>query len=270
MLIPDRDAARPGETGRLDPPAGCRNLCTAPRAHGASEAQSPSEPRLPTHAAPVSQSKHPLNSPPSRPGGPTIGILGGIASGKSAAARQLAGPKGVVIDADHHARAALNSPEVVQELVAAFGEGILGPDGAPDRPAIAARVFADPDAKRRLESWIHPAVRARMRAELDDARVTGRRPIVLDVPLLLENDAHHGLVQECDFLVYVDSDPAARDARAVENRGWKPGEVARREDTQLPQSAKRARARYVIDNRGELSELESAVEAILTAEGLRE
>lgn len=210
-----------------------------------------------------------MNSSSSRRGGPTIGILGGIASGKSAAARRLAGESGVVIDADHHARAALNSPEVVRELISAFGEGVLDTNGAPDRTAIAKLVFADPDAKRRLESWIHPAVRARMRAELDDARAAGRGPIVLDVPLLLENDAHHGLVRECDFLVYVDSDAASRDARAVANRGWQPGEVARREDTQLPQDAKRARARYVIDNRGELSELESAVEAILTAEGLR-
>lgn len=211
-----------------------------------------------------------MNNLSSRRGGPTIGILGGIASGKSLAARLLAGPGGVVIDADLHAREALNSPAVVRELVQAFGEGVLAADGTPNRAAIAERVFRDPDAKRRLESWIHPAVRARMRRELDDARATGRGPIVLDVPLLLENDAHHGLVQECDFLVYVDSDPDVRDARAVANRGWQPGEVARREDTQLPQSAKRARARYVIDNRGELSELESAAREILAAEGLRE
>lgn len=196
-------------------------------------------------------------------------MLGGIASGKSLAARLLAGSDGVVIDADRHARAALQSPELGARLVEAFGAGVLGPDGAPDRAAIAERVFRDPEAKRRLESWIHPSVRARMRAELDDARAAGRGPIVLDVPLLLENDAHHGLVQECDFLVYVDSEPDVRDARAVANRGWEPGEVARRESTQLPQSAKRARARYVIDNRGEPSELESAVREILAAEGLR-
>ncbi|MCB9903571.1 MAG: dephospho-CoA kinase [Planctomycetes bacterium] len=210
-----------------------------------------------------------MNSLPPRRGGPTIGVLGGIASGKSLAARLLAGSDGVVIDADRHARAALQSPELGARLVEAFGAGVLGPDGAPDRAAIAERVFRDPEAKRRLESWIHPSVRARMRAELDDARAAGRGPIVLDVPLLLENDAHHGLVQECDFLVYVDSEPDVRDARAVANRGWEPGEVARRESTQLPQSAKRARARYVIDNRGEPSELESAVREILAAEGLR-
>jgi len=202
-------------------------------------------------------------------GGPTIGILGGIASGKSAAGRLLAGSSGSVIDADHHARAALGSPAVIARLREAFGPAVIAPDGTPDRAAIAAHVFRDPAAKQQLESWIHPAVRERMRAELDEARAAGRGPIVLDVPLLLENDAHHGLVQECDFLVFVDSDAGARDQRAVRDRGWKPGEVARREDTQLPLETKRARARYVIDNRGEFPELESAIEDILVAEGLR-
>jgi len=199
----------------------------------------------------------------------TIGILGGIASGKSAVGRLLAGSGGVVIDADHHARAALNSPEVVRELVSAFGRKMIGPDGLPDRAAIAERVFGDPKAKRQLENWIHPAVRERMRVDLDEARAAKRSPIVLDVPLLLENDAQHGLVQECDFLVFVDSEPGTRDARAVRNRNWQAGEVARREATQLPLETKRARARHVVENDGELSELESAVEAILTAEGLR-
>ena len=210
-----------------------------------------------------------MSAPPRPSTPPVVGVLGGIASGKSAVAALLAGPDGVVIDADRHARAALASPEVVAQLREAFGAGVLDADGAPDRAAIAARVFGDPEAKRLLESWIHPAVRDRMRAELDAARAAGRGPIVLDVPLLLENDAHHGLVRECDFLVFVDADAAERDARAVRRRGWAPGEVARREATQLPLETKRARARYVIENRGALSELESAVGEILAAEGVR-
>jgi dephospho-CoA kinase len=79
---------------------------------------------------------------------------------------------------------------------------------------------------------------------------------VLDLPLLLENDDQHELVRECDILVFVDADPAAREARARAARGWGAGEVARREAAQMPLDAKRARADDVHKNRGDLALLE--------------
>ena len=197
-----------------------------------------------------------------------IGVLGGIASGKSEVARQLAGERGVVIDADALARAELGSPRVVAELRARFGPEVLGPDGLPDRVKLAERVFKDPEARRALEEWIHPAVRARIAADLSAARAEGRSPIVLDVPLLLENDGQHGLVKECDFLVFVDADPGLRDRRATERRGWPSGEVARRESAQLPLAEKRARAKHVISNEAGLGELTARVQELLQAEGL--
>jgi dephospho-CoA kinase len=197
-----------------------------------------------------------------------IGVLGGIASGKSAVARMLAGERGVVIDADALAREALESAEVVARIRAELGPELIGEDGRPDREAVARRVFGSPEARKRLEGWIHPLVRERIRAGLAEARSAGRSPAVLDVPLLLENDAQHGLAGLCDFLVFVDADPALRERRAVERRSWKPGEVARRERTQMPLAEKRAKARYVIENDAGLDELAAAVARVRRAESL--
>lgn len=202
--------------------------------------------------------------PPNRPRRSLVlGVLGGIAAGKSAAARLLAGPRGVVVDADRLAREVLDSAEVQTALRADFGPEIA-PVGRPvDRARLGALVFADPDARRRLESLTHPRVRARVRRLLDEARQAGAPRIVLDVPLLLENDAQHGLVRECDVLVFVDADARAREERARSSRGWAPGEVARREAAQMPLEAKRARAQHVLVNSGDLAALERDVTRLL-------
>lgn len=208
-------------------------------------------------------------SPPERPPESIVlGVLGGIASGKSAAARFLAGSGGVVLDADDISRAVLAEPATAIWLREAFGEGVLDPEGRPDREAIGRVVFADEAARKRLEGWIHPAVRARIREGLEEARAAGRSPIVLDVPLLLENDADHGLAGECAFLVYIETDAEERDRRAQERRGWAQGEVARRERVQIPQAEKRKRARYVVENRAGLEELEASLREVLDAERL--
>jgi dephospho-CoA kinase len=194
-----------------------------------------------------------------------IGVLGGIASGKSAAARLLAGERGVVIDADHLAREVLDSQEGRSELLRAFGPSVLAPDGSPDRAALARRVFASAADKARLESFTHPAIRARIRAALDEARSRKVPRVVLDVPLLLENDSQHGLVEQCDVLVFVDAPVSLREARACMQRAWPAGEVARREALQLALSEKRARADYVIENRTNLADLARAVAPVLAA-----
>ena len=188
--------------------------------------------------------------------------LGGVASGKSLVARLLAGAEGRVLCADALAREALESPAVVSRIREAFGEGVLDGSGRPDREALAALVFADPEARRRLEGWTHPAVRARILEGLAEARAAGIPLVVLDVPLLLENDAQHGLVSQCTALVFVDVSDAERDRRARDERRWKPGEVARREAAQLPLSEKRKRADFVIRNEGSEEQLERAVRAV--------
>jgi dephospho-CoA kinase len=185
-----------------------------------------------------------------------IGLVGGIAAGKSAVATAFAARGLHRIDADEHARAAALEPAVCAELAATFGEGVLR-DGRPDRAALARLVFADAGARQRLEAILHPRIRARILAELDAARDAGHS-VLLDAPLLLEG----GLVAWCDRVVFVDAPLALRQARA-QGRGWDDGELARREAAQLPLDQKRARASAVIDNGRDLAHVTAQVDALL-------
>ncbi len=197
-----------------------------------------------------------------------IGVLGGIASGKSYVAELLAGSEGLVLNADTIAREVLLTPETSTWLANSFGPQVLGVDGRANREALGALVFSDSGAREKLEGWILPVVRERLRAGLAEARTTGSSPIVLDVPLLLEHEADHGLTKECDFLVYIETDAEDRDRRAQERRGWSAGEVARRERAQIPLEEKKARAQYVVENRAGIAELQARVSEILEAENL--
>ena len=197
-----------------------------------------------------------------------LGLVGGIASGKSTVARLLSGPEGWVIDADALAHEVLDSPEVVERVRERFGAGAVGPEGRVERAFLAARVFApgaDPAARRELEDWIHPRVRARILGLLSEAQAAGVARVVLDVPLLLESA--QALLTRCDAVILVDSSEEDRDRRARESRGWPPGEVARRESTQMPLDEKRRRADHVIPNQGSLEELERAVAKVLSELG---
>jgi dephospho-CoA kinase len=192
-----------------------------------------------------------------------VGVLGGIGSGKSTVARLLAADGGVRIDADREAHAVLALPEVRAELARLFGPEVLGPDGAVDRKALARRVFASEEDRKRLEALTHPRIRDRIRRALDAALARGVPRVVLDVPLLVENEAQHGLLSRCHELWFVDASLESRDARARRSRGWPAGEVERRERTQTPLSEKRTLADVVISNEGTPEELEETVRRAL-------
>lgn len=210
----------------------------------------------------------PADRPRRSPGTHVFGVLGGIASGKSAAAAALAGARGRVVSADDAAHEALQHPEVVARIVARHGREVLDADGHVDRAALAARVFEDPEARKELEGWIHPRVREMLFSAFEAAVRDGVPRLVLDVPLLLENAAQHGLLELCDTLVFVDASIEERDRRAVQDRGWEPGEVARRERAQLPLDAKRERADFILPNDHGHAELTLVVQELLDALGL--
>jgi dephospho-CoA kinase len=201
-----------------------------------------------------------------------LGILGGIASGKSAVARLLAGAHGEVLSADRMVHELLDSPDGLEWLAERFGPSSIGRDGRADRAAIARLVF-DPvrgeERRAELERWTHPRVRARIMARLSEARAAGVPRVVLDVPLLLENDAQHGLVGQCDALVFVDAPEDERERRVRHERGWPAGELARREALQMPLAEKARRAHHVIQNHSSMQELERAVDDLLAALGAR-
>jgi dephospho-CoA kinase len=188
-----------------------------------------------------------------------IGLLGGVAAGKSTIAAALAARGLQHVDADRLAREVAAEGPVLREIAAAFGAGVLDAAGRLDRAALAAIAFRDAAARQRLEALVHPRVRAAIVAATAAARAAGVS-VVLDVPLLLER----GLIEACDVVVFVQSSEAARRARAAA-RGWPPGEFERREAAQAPLADKRARAEFVLDNDGPLDAVGRRVDDLLRA-----
>lgn len=188
-----------------------------------------------------------------------------MASGKSTVAALLAGPEGKIISADNIAHEVLREPAMVARIQKAFGPGVLNAAGEIDRPALGQVIFGDDQARLQLEDWTHPLIRARISADLEQAKARSVPHIVLDVPLLLENDNEHHLAAACDHLVFIQVSDEERDRRAQRDRGWAPGEVARREAAQLPLSAKQAAAHWTLRADGTLPELKHHVQDLIKA-----
>lgn len=188
---------------------------------------------------------------------PTIGLVGGIASGKSAVRSMLTELGCIACDSDDLAHQALRDPAIVSAIAARWGDRAIR-DAVVDRGALAAIVFADPGERAHLEALVHPWIHARRRAmfSTDPGAAPAR---VIDAPLLLEV----GLHTECDSIWFVEAPIEARQARALAGRGWSAAELARREAAQWPLDQKRALAHHVLRNDGDPQSLRSRVEAAL-------
>jgi dephospho-CoA kinase len=189
-----------------------------------------------------------------------VGLTGGIASGKSTFASILRARGAAVLDADRLARAAVapGSPGLA-EVVAAFGEGVLGPDGGLDRKRMADRVFADPAARARLEAIVHPRVRAAVRDETARLAGAGAALAFYDVPLLFET----GLDREVDAVVVVWAPREKQLERLVARDGLSRDEAEARLAAQLPIAEKAARADLVVVNDGPPDALAAKATALL-------
>jgi dephospho-CoA kinase len=185
-----------------------------------------------------------------------IGLTGGIGSGKSTVSRLLGEHGAVVVDADVIARevVAPGTPGLAA-IVEAFGPTVLAADGSLDRPGLAAVVFADPQARRRLDGIVHPLVRARA-GELD-AAAPADAVVVHDVPLLAET----GQGSSYDLVVVVEADPAVRVARLVQ-RGLTADDARARIAVQATDEQRRAIADVVLDNSGTPEQLAEQVERL--------
>ncbi len=188
-----------------------------------------------------------------------IGLAGGIGAGKSEVARAFAELGCVVADSDKAAREALDREEVREQLVAWWGEEILGNEGRVDRKKVAKIVFADPAERERLEGLVHPIIRQGRQALIAEARAAGAPAVVLDAPLVFEAR----LDAECDAVVFVEASREIRLARVRETRGWDEAELARREKVQLPLDEKADRSDYCIVNDADASHLRVEVRRIL-------
>ncbi|WP_329584214.1 dephospho-CoA kinase [Kitasatospora sp. NBC_01250] len=186
-----------------------------------------------------------------------IGLTGGIGAGKSAVAGLLVAHGAVLVDSDRIARevVAPGTPGLAA-VVAEFGPGVLGPDGALDRPALGAVVFADPERLAALNAIVHPLVRARS-AELE-AAADPDAVVVHDVPLLAEN----GLQTLFDQVVVVDADEEVRVRRLVELRGMAESEARARMAAQATREQRLAVADLVVENNGTEAELAERVTAL--------
>jgi dephospho-CoA kinase len=181
-----------------------------------------------------------------------IGLTGPIGCGKSTVAGWLGKLGAVVIDADRVSRTV--TPPGSAELTAvvdAFGTGVVTEDGALDRAALGRIVFADPDALRRLEAIIHPAVRPRILEEIEAARALGAPGVVVEAIKLVEG----GLAALCDEVWLVTCAPYAQVARVrarATARGESPDDATRRVAAQAGLSERlRPHATRVLDTSGE-------------------
>jgi dephospho-CoA kinase len=192
---------------------------------------------------------------------PVIGLVGGIGSGKSLVARQMATLGCGVIDSDQLARQVLEEPAVRAELVRWWGQAILGPEGRVDRRAVGRIVFDRPEERQRLEDLVHPRVhRARAALHEEYERDPKVRAVVEDMPLLLEK----GFDRSCDAVVFVAASRATRLERVRTSRGWDEGELARREKAQVALDSKAARADYVVENDADEAQCYAGVTRVLS------
>lgn len=186
-----------------------------------------------------------------------VGLTGGIGSGKSTVSSLLAEHGAVIIDADQITRdLQLPGSEVLEQIVAAFGDDVLDSTGGLDRPALAGKVFGDSDALAKLNSIVHPAVGKEMAKRLEAQRSTDN-VVVLDIPLLVENP-RAGL---CGTIV-VDLPVELAVARLIEFRGMQRTDAEARISRQATREQRLAIADRVIDNSGTLDDLKRQVEGV--------
>ncbi len=182
-----------------------------------------------------------------------IGVLGGVASGKSAVAKMFEQLGAMRLDADRVGHDVLEETDVVASSLNRWGEQIRDPQGGLDRRAIARLVFAPtPQAEeelRFLERLTHPHITEQLKRDIATAAEQGYGAVVLDAAVMIKA----GWDRLCNRMVFVDVPRVERERRARQ-RGWTAAQFAAREASQLPLALKRQRAQIVIDNSGTLEE----------------
>ena len=196
-----------------------------------------------------------------------VGLTGGIASGKSLVAAELAERGAIIIDADLLAREVVKpGTPALAAIVERFGSEVLN-DGRLNRSRLAEIVFADPLARRDLERIVHPAVRARA-VELERA-ADAAAVVVHVIPLLVET----GQQQNFDFVVTVDVDQETQVQRLIARNRFSRAEAESRIAAQATREERRAAADVVLDNTGSVAQLREQIAAlwtVLTSAGARQ
>ncbi|HUA34557.1 MAG TPA: dephospho-CoA kinase [Candidatus Binataceae bacterium] len=187
----------------------------------------------------------------------TIGLTGGIGSGKSTVSKMLAEMGAPILDADKvgHGIYAPGGP-AYEDVIAAFGREILAPDGTVDRKKLGPIVFGDPNALKKLNSIVHPKMLAEMRRLVNDMRDSGEaKPIIVEAAILIEANWQ----PMCDEVWLVRASNKRVIERVERDRGMKPEQTEARIRAQLSDDERRKHADYVIENEGSLDDLRAAV-----------
>lgn len=145
----------------------------------------------------------------------TVGLTGGIGSGKTTVAHMLAGCGATIIDADSISRSLTEAGgAALIPIKQVFGEEVIGADGALNRGAMREIVFAQPASRTKLEAIIHPLVQMRMSAAIQNAPTD---VVVLDIPLLVESPRWR---KQIDLIVVVDCNVETQVSRVMQRNGW--------------------------------------------------
>lgn len=191
---------------------------------------------------------------------PIIGLLGGIASGKSTVALAFRDLGCAIVNADLLAHKALDQKALQQAIAAEFGQNILTRDGTVNREDLGHLVFKDADKLKRLNSLLHPWILDKCQIELKEhLKKPDILAVVLDMPLLLEVEWD----TLCDHIVFVECPKEIRIQRA-KNRGITPERLAEREFFQISLDKKARRADNILVNNSDLPSLVRQVTRIFT------
>ncbi|YCA43130.1 dephospho-CoA kinase [Bacillus sp. JZ8] len=195
----------------------------------------------------------------------TVGLTGGIASGKSTVSAILREHDIPVIDADIIAREVVEpGKEAYNQIVKRFGRDILGEDGTLNRSALGEIVFNDEQKRQQLNAIVHPAVRKEMLSKRDHY-LQNERNVILDIPLLFESNLTH-LVDKV-LLVYVDEEIQLK--RLIERNGFSEREALARIKAQDPLKDKVAKSDEIINNNGSKEETRKKVTHIIESWNLK-
>jgi len=189
-----------------------------------------------------------------------VGLTGGIASGKSTVAKILQSLGAAIVNADDLAREVVEpGHEAWKEIVASFGADILQSDQTLDRQKLRTLIFNQPEARKRLESIIHPRVRALAEERIRQYAAAGYPVVIYEVPLLFEGNLQEWLRP----VILVACDVETQTARLQNRDHLTAADAEKHIAAQMSLKDKRRLADYVIENNGSLEDLERQTRQIL-------
>lgn len=189
------------------------------------------------------------------------GLTGGVGMGKSTAAAFMQEHGAKVVDTDHLARELVQPGQsALAQIQSIFGKKIILPDGSLRRDELAKIVFADATARRKLEAILHPQIRERWLAQIENWQRENCPLAVVVIPLLFETHAQ----SHFDKIICVACSESSRHERLLK-RGWTPDQIQQRVAAQMPVADKIARAHFVIWSEGELENHSRQVACVLAS-----